>query len=114
MKNWLFLGLAVGGLILNASTAEASSWRHRYTGGCERDSFHWSTSICYPSERVRYVRVVEAAPVDNSIVVNIPNDNGSYTPVTLRRTGGVYVGPRGEQYLNMPTTEQLKSVYGLK
>lgn len=49
----------------------------------------------------------------NTTVVNITNSNGSVTPVTLRRSGNVWVGPRGEQYMSMPTPEQLKPIYGM-
>jgi uncharacterized protein YcfJ len=49
----------------------------------------------------------------NTVVVNITNSNGSITPVTLRRSGNVWVGPRGEQYMSMPTQEQLRPIYGL-
>jgi hypothetical protein len=44
--------------------------------------------------------------------VNVLNSNGSITPVRIRRLGNVWVGPKGEQYLSYPTTEQLKPVYG--
>ncbi|MDO8303852.1 MAG: hypothetical protein Q7T18_11480 [Sedimentisphaerales bacterium] len=44
--------------------------------------------------------------------VNVPNSNGSITPVRIRRLGNVWVGPKGEQYLSYPTVEQLKPVYG--
>ena len=44
--------------------------------------------------------------------VNIPNSNGSTTPVLIRRQGNVWVGPKGEQYTSYPTVEQLKPVYG--
>ena len=60
---------------------------------------------------VHHVKVVRAC--DDTVVINVPNANGSYTPVTLRRAGGSYVGPRGEYYTTMPTVEQLKGVYGL-
>ena len=46
------------------------------------------------------------------ITVWITNSNGSQTPVTLKRSGPGYLGPRGEWYPNMPTDEQLKMVYG--
>lgn len=49
----------------------------------------------------------------NTAVVNITNSNGSVTPVTLRRSGNVWVGPRGEQYMSMPTPDQLKPIYGM-
>jgi hypothetical protein len=47
-----------------------------------------------------------------SITVNIPNSNGSFTPVTLVKQNGGYVGPQGEFYPSHPTVEQLKVLYG--
>jgi hypothetical protein len=46
--------------------------------------------------------------------VNLPNPNGSYTPVAIRREGNVYIGPHGEQYTTYPTVEQLTPLYGIK
>ncbi|MDO8303851.1 MAG: hypothetical protein Q7T18_11475 [Sedimentisphaerales bacterium] len=46
--------------------------------------------------------------------VNLPNPNGSVTPVLIKRQGNVYIGPRGEQYTSYPTVEQLQPVYGMK
>lgn len=49
----------------------------------------------------------------STVTINITNSNGSITPVTLRRQGAVYIGPRGETYPTMPTQEQLKQAgYG--
>ena len=48
----------------------------------------------------------------NTTVVNITNSNGSVTPVILRRSGNMWVGPKGEQYMSVPTPEQLKPIYG--
>ena len=48
------------------------------------------------------------------VVVEIHNDNGSITPVKLKKEGGGYIGPRGERYEELPTEEQLKPIYGLK
>ncbi len=55
-----------------------------------------------------------SGPVAESVVINVPNANGSFTPVTLRKDGGAYIGPRGEYYYQQPTVEQLRSVYGLE
>ena len=44
--------------------------------------------------------------------VNIPNVRGTYTPVTLRRSGNGFVGPQGEYYTEFPRIEQLKVMYG--
>jgi hypothetical protein len=46
------------------------------------------------------------------LTINVPNANGSYTPVMLRETDGLYTGPRGEVYSTKPTVEQLASMYG--
>ena len=49
----------------------------------------------------------------NTVVVNVANSNGSITPVILRRSGNVYIGPKGEQYTTLPTAENLKPIYGI-
>jgi hypothetical protein len=49
----------------------------------------------------------------STVTINVTNSNGSITPVTLRRQGAVYIGPRGETYTTLPTQEQLKQAgYG--
>jgi uncharacterized protein YcfJ len=48
----------------------------------------------------------------NIIPVKITNSNGSVYTVKLKKQGNVYVGPRGEEYAQMPTEDQLKQVYG--
>ena len=53
----------------------------------------------------------QADDVD-TVIVNVVNSNGSVTPVKLRRKGTGYVGPRGEYYETLPTSEQLKPAYG--
>lgn len=45
-------------------------------------------------------------------IINVNNSNGSTTPVTIRKAGNQYIGPRGEYYNALPTVEQLKPVYG--
>jgi hypothetical protein len=48
----------------------------------------------------------------DTLVINVPNANGSYTPVTLRSLGhGVYLGPQGEVYPNKPDPQQLAAMY---
>ncbi len=49
----------------------------------------------------------------NTVVVNITNSNGSITPVVLRRSGNVYIAPKGEQYFHVPGPEELKPLYGM-
>ena len=59
--------------------------------------------------------VVRPAPPvveDSQITAWITNSNGSKTSVQITRRGGWYIGPRGEYYDEMPTNEQLRTVYG--
>jgi hypothetical protein len=46
------------------------------------------------------------------VIVNVVNSNDSVTPVRLQRKGTGYVGPRGEYYETLPTSEQLEPAYG--
>jgi hypothetical protein len=48
----------------------------------------------------------------NTTTVNVLNSNGTTTPVTLRKQGDIWIGPRGETYNTLPTPDQLKSTYG--
>lgn len=48
----------------------------------------------------------------STVIVNVKNSNGSYTPVVIRKVGNQFVGPRGEYYNAMPTEDQLKGPYG--
>ncbi len=45
-------------------------------------------------------------------VVNIPNANGGYTPVTLTKYKTGYIGPQSEYYEGHPNVEQLRVLYG--
>ena len=58
--------------------------------------------------------VVVAPPVvhNRSVTVKITNNNGTVSEVMLVRKGNDYVGPQGEYYDIMPTTEQLSALYG--
>ena len=48
----------------------------------------------------------------DSVTVNVPNNNGTYTAVVLRKSGDGFVGPQGEYYTQLPTTDQLRVMYG--
>lgn len=54
---------------------------------------------------------VSATNTQDSFTVNIPNSKGTYTPVTLKRSGNGFVGPQGEYYPQFPSIEQLKVMY---
>ena len=48
----------------------------------------------------------------NTVMVNVTNSNGSVSQVKLTKQGVGYVGPRGEYYNHLPTSEELRPVYG--
>jgi hypothetical protein len=67
--------------------------------------------VRYETEVVAQTPVYVPPPVDTAW---IQNSNGSRTPVQLRRAeGGMFIGPRGEYYLGMPTEDQLRRLYGM-
>jgi hypothetical protein len=47
-----------------------------------------------------------------TLTINIPNSRGGYTAVTLRRSGGGFIGPQGEYYQDTPSVDQLRALYG--
>ena len=51
--------------------------------------------------------------ITETYIIDIHNDNGSVTPVEIRKDGDRFVGPTGEHYDSLPTEEQLKPFYGL-
>jgi hypothetical protein len=48
----------------------------------------------------------------DTVIVNVPNTNGGYTAVVLKRSGNGYIGPQGEYYDQIPSTAQLQAMYG--
>jgi hypothetical protein len=46
------------------------------------------------------------------ITVNVPNSQGGYTAVILKRSGSGFVGPQGEYYAEFPKVAQLQAMYG--
>lgn len=64
----------------------------------------------------RPVAPYQAAPVPlaprETVVINVPNRDGSFTPITLVKRDNGYFGPQGEYYAGNPTVEQLRALYG--
>jgi hypothetical protein len=55
--------------------------------------------------------MVQPAPATETVWIE--NSNGSRIPVELRRAdGGLFVGPRGEYYMGLPSNDQLRQIYG--
>jgi len=54
-------------------------------------------------------------PSTEAFTVNIPDSNGGYAPVVIKKAaGGGFTGPQGEGYAEFPSVEQLKALYGSK
>jgi hypothetical protein len=57
--------------------------------------------------------VIVQTPVETGVItINVPNSDGSFTPVVLTRRGDGYLGPQGEYYQAHPSVEQLRALYG--
>ena len=79
------------------------------------------SQIQKPEPPPQQVTVVEAQPAavvpsttysGDTVTVNVPNSNGGYIAVVLKRSGNGYVGPQGEYYDQVPSTAQLQAMYG--
>ena len=54
----------------------------------------------------------EEIRANTETVINVPNSNGSVTPVRIIKTPVGWQGPRGEVYNAFPTETQLAQAYG--
>ncbi len=72
------------------------------------------TVISSSTDRTAPIQI-NALPNDTdsneSFTVNIPNAQGGYTAVLLKRTEKGFVGPQGELYPQFPKVSQLKAMY---
>jgi len=48
----------------------------------------------------------------DAVTVNVPNNNGGYAAVVLKKSGTGFVGPQGEYYAQLPSVDQLQAMYG--
>ncbi len=84
------------------------------------DDYYYSAPYYPPPDEVLVsppVTVVQPPTViepeaPDSFTINIPNKQGGYTAVTLRRSGSGFIGPQGEFYTQFPTVYQLQTIYG--
>jgi len=57
------------------------------------------------------LKQIDDASKEEKVVVEVTNEDGSITPVVLKKKEHVYIGPKGEHYDKKPTEEQLRSLY---
>jgi len=49
----------------------------------------------------------------DDFTVNVPNAQGGYTAIIIKKSGDGYVGPQGEYYSEFPKVSQLQTIYGI-
>jgi hypothetical protein len=64
-----------------------------------------------PLEQIPQLNPAPAAQPDQ-FTVNIPDKNGGYTAVVIKRSGNGFTGPQGEYYPEFPKVFQLEIMYG--
>ncbi len=77
-------------------------------------TYYYYEDVYYTACPDGYI-VVNAPATDldgEPVTVNIPNSDGTYTPVKLFKHKNGYKGPQGEFYEGHPTVGQLKALYG--
>jgi hypothetical protein len=65
-----------------------------------------------PQPQIYQVPTTGSSTAPDDITINIPNDKGGYSAVSLKKSGTGYVGPQGEFYTEFPTVAQLRLLYG--
>lgn len=76
-------------------------------------AYYYYNNIYYQACPFGYVVVPRPQALSGeTVTINIPNSNGSYTVVTLVKRDNGYLGPQGEYYAGHPTVNQLKALYG--
>lgn len=62
-----------------------------------------------------FIKKVATPPVisaPDQFIVNIPNKNGGFTPIVIKRSRNGFIGPQGEYYPEFPKVFQLEIMYG--
>lgn len=107
-------GAIVTGLPSGCRTVLVNGAPYYYYGGIYYRR-HASGYVVVPTPVVQNT-VVSVGPAQTAayetVTINIPNYNGSFTPVTLVKRSNGFVGPQGEFYPDRPTVEQLRVLYG--
>ncbi len=112
------LGMLAGGIIGHQSHSTGAGMLIGGALGAVTGAAVGSTIQKPVEEQPTPVVMAQPAPVPSAtysgdtVTVNVPNSNGGYTAVVLKRSGNGWVGPQGEFYPDVPTTAQLQAMYG--
>ena len=117
----LAIGALVEGLPVGYTTVVVGGVPYYYYGGYYYRHYPYGYVVVPEpviTPNVVYAPASEATPVTvtqpqgKTVIINIPNSKGGYTPVVLTKHKNGYIGPQGEYYEGHPTVEQLKALYG--
>ena len=87
-----------------------------------RDRYYYCDGFYYRQYAQRYIVVpppeeamvtanITPEKAQDEFTVNIPNSQGGYTAVKIKRSGNGFTGPQGEFYAEFPKVEQLRAMY---
>jgi hypothetical protein len=102
-SGWFWGSLAVG-LVVGSIVSTLSSNHETVYANAEPVK---ATDVVYMSS-VNQSQVSDR----ETVTINVPNSNGGNIAITLVRHSNGFVGPQGEFYPILPTTEQLRIRYG--
>ena len=104
--------MALAGGWLGNEWDKQSRWRDDYQPGWY---YHPVVPVVVqqPGAQQAQPAVDNRHPGVDLIKVSILNSNGVRTDVNILRLGDKFVGPRGEAYESLPTSEELAKKYGM-
>ena len=92
---------------------------HPYSAYIDRDNYvgYADYRILAPdyADPAPYLKNITPPPITpppEEFTVNIPNQQGGYNAVVIRRSGNGFIGPQGEYYPEFPKIFQLEMMYG--
>ena len=112
------LGMLAGGIIGHQSNDTGAGMLIGGAVGAVTGAAVGSTIQKPVYEQPQPVVVSQSAPIASTtysgdmVTINVPNISGGYSAVVLKRSGNGFVGPQGEYYYRIPTSEQLQAMYG--
>lgn len=88
-------------------------WPQRYYYYPAREYVYVAPTTTYYEPAPQVTTIVASPEVADSGVyeINVPNTNGGFTAITIKKSGNGYVGPQGEFYTEFPKVAQLKAMY---
>jgi len=120
-SNWFWFDLGVTALTLGAvvdslprgyTTVMVGNQPYYYYNQVYYQPYYPSGYVVVAPVAVPPSAIPAPAQSADTVTINVPNRDGTYTPITLVRRGDGYVGPQGEYYSGHPTVEQLRVLYG--